>query len=435
MNSYRSRGKRGCDGGLLKPNRRVTVAGGAITPFIGKFHPDFIWKKHPDFGVKENPSLEQLLHRVALGACQDVGIDPAVVDRGYVGNFVGELFCHQGHLGAMAAAAHQGFLHTPFTRVEGACASGGLAIAAGVDAIQAGADVVLVTGVEVQTTYNAKDGADFLARAAHYSQERSIDPFTFPAMFARRTQAYCQKYGVAPAALAAIVAKAYSNANRNPNAHMRSVTLTEQQAAETSDNNPCFLDNESLNPWLRLSDCSQVSDGGCAVILCSDEGLQRLGQGADRAVEIHACAVSCGPLGQVPDYTRMDVTAAAASSAYSCTGWNAKDIQVAEVHDCFSISEALMCEALGFCNDGEGTQLAAEGATSLQGPIPVNTGGGLMGFGHPVGATGVKQVYELYRQMNGLCGDYQLATSPQRGVCANMGGDDRTSVVTLLEKN
>ena len=137
----------------MKPNRRVTIAGGAITPFIGKFHPDFIWKKHPDFGKKENPSLEQLLHHVALGACEDVGVDPAVVDRGYVGNFVGELFSQQGHLGAMAAAAHEGFLYTPFSRVEGACASGGLALAAGVDAIQAGANVVLVTGVEVQTTH------------------------------------------------------------------------------------------------------------------------------------------------------------------------------------------------------------------------------------------------------------------------------------------
>lgn len=418
----------------MKPHRRVTVAGGAITPFIGKFHPDFIWKKHPDFGTKENPSLEQLLHQVMLGACKDVGIDTAVVDRGYVGNFVGELFCHQGHLGALAAAADAGFLHTPFSRIEGACASGGLAVAAGVDAIQAGADVVLVTGVEVQTTQNAKVGADFLARAAHYEKERSIDPFTFPAMFARRTEAYCQKHEVGTETLAPIVAKAYSNANRNPNAHMRSVALTEQQAAEASDANPCFLENESLHPWLKLSDCSQVSDGACAVILCSDEGLARLGQGADRAVEIQACSVACGPLGQVADYTRMDVTEAAAAESYRCASWEASDIEVAEVHDCFSISEALMYEALGFCNEGEGTQLAADGATSLEGRIPVNTGGGLIAFGHPVGATGVKQVYEVFRQMNGLCGDYQLAKPPGRGICANMGGDDRTSVVTLLEK-
>ena len=152
-------------------------------------------------------------------------------------------------------------------------------------------------------------------------------------------------------------------------------------------------------------------------------------------VDIVACEVACGPLGQVADLTKMDVTAAAASKAYAQAGWNATDIEVAEVHDCFSITEALICEALGFCGDGEGTQLAAEGATSLNGRIPVNTGGGLMAFGHPVGATGIKQAFEIFRQMNGLCGDYQMESSPARGLCANMGGDDRTSVVTLLQKN
>ncbi len=418
----------------MKPARRVTIAGGSITPFIGKFHPDFIWKKHPDFGHKENPTLEQLLHRVALGACADVDIDPALIDRGYVGNFVGELFSNQGHLGAMTAAASDGFLHTPFTRVEGACASGGLGIAAGVDAIQAGADLVLVVGAEVQTTHNAKVGADFLARASHYEKERGIDEFTFPAMFARRTMAYCQRHGVTPDQLAPIVVKAYANANRNPNAHMRAVTMTESQAAGSSDSNPCFLANQELNPWLRLSDCSQVSDGACAVILCSDDGLEKLGQGADRAVQISACSVACGPLGAVADYTRMDVTAAAASRCYSATGWDATDIQIAEVHDCFSITEALICEALGFCQEGEGMKIAADGVTSLEGSLPINSGGGLMAFGHPVGATGVKQIFEIYRQMNGLCGDYQVATAPERGLCANMGGDDRTSVVTLLER-
>jgi len=419
----------------LKPTRRVTIAGGSITPFIGKFHPDFIWKKHPDFGQRENPTLEQLLHRVALGACSDVDIDPAIIDRGYVTNFVGELFSNQGHLGAMTAGAHEGFLHTPFTRLEGACASGGLGIAAAIDAIQAGADLVLVVGAEVQTTRNAKVGADYLARASHYAKERSIDEFTFPAMFARRTRAYCEKHDVTPAQLAPIVVKAYANANRNPNAHMHAVTMSQEQAANASDTNPCFLTNEELNPWLRISDCSQVSDGACGVILASDEGLDKLGSGANRAVQLTSCSVACGPLGAVPDYTRMDVTSAAASRCYGESGWDATDIQIAEVHDCFSITEALICEALGFCDEGEGMQIAADGVTSLDGSLPVNSGGGLMAFGHPVGATGVKQVFEIFRQMNRLCGDYQVANSPTRGLCANMGGDDRTSVVTLMEKS
>jgi acetyl-CoA acyltransferase len=160
----------------------------------------------------------------------------------------------------------------------------------------------------------------------------------------------------------------------------------------------------------------------------------KLGQGADRAVQITACSVACGPLGAVADYTRMDVTAAAASRCYSATGWDATDIQIAEVHDCFSITEALICEALGFCQEGEGMKIAADGVTSLEGSLPINSGGGLMAFGHPVGATGVKQLFDIYRLMIGFCGDYPVATAPERGLCANMGGDDRTSVVTLLER-
>lgn len=419
----------------MKPRRSVYVAGGAITPFIGKFHPDFIWKGHPEFGKRQNPTIEELIHRVAIGALTDTGIDGGAVDRGVIGNFVGECFVNQGHLGSMLAGADPGFSLKPFHRVEGACASGGLALASGIEAITAGAELVLVAGVEVQTTVNAKDGADYLARAAHYTKERALDPFTFPCMFARRTKAYLEKYGGTLADLAPIVVKAYRNANRNPNAHMRAVTMTPEQAARPSDQNPTFLTNPEYKDWLKVSDCSQVSDGACAVLLASEEGLLRLARGSERAVEIVGYGVAAGALGAVEDLTRMDVTQAAANEAYLSAGWNATDVQVAEVHDCFSITEVLLTEALGFAPEGQGIEFAAAGNTAIDGSIPVNTGGGLMAFGHPVGATGVKQAYEIFRQMNGLCGDYQIATPPERGIAANMGGDDRTSVVTLYRKS
>lgn len=419
----------------MKPCRRVFVAGGAITPFIGKFHPDFIWKGHPDFGKRENPSIEELIHRVARETLQSTGIDGEAIDRGVVGNFVGECFVNQGHLGAMLAAADAGFTHKPFHRVEGACASGGLAIFSGIEAIAAGADLVLVVGVEVQSTRNAKDGADFLARAAHYANEREIDPFTFPCMFARRTKAYLEKFGGQLEDLAPIVVKAYGNANRNPNAHMRSVTMSMEQAARSSDANPTFITNPDYKDWLKVSDCSQVSDGACAVLLASERGLAKIGSEEGGAVELVGYGVAAGPLGAVEDLTNMDVTQAAANEAYLSVGWNATDIQIAEVHDCFSITEVLLTEALGFCLEGQGIEFAAVGSTAIDGSIPVNTGGGLMAFGHPVGATGVKQAFEIFRQMNGLCGDYQILTPPVRGIAANMGGDDRTSVVTLYRKN
>ena len=418
----------------MKPSRSVYVAGGAITPFTGKFHPDFIWKGHPDFGKRENATIEELIHTVARKTLADTGVDGSLVDRGVIGNFIAECFVNQGHLGSMLAGADPGFTGKPFHRVEGACASGGLALFSGIEAIAAGADLVLVAGAEVQTTRNAKDGADFLARAAHYANEREIDPFTFPCMFARRTKAYMEKFGGELADLAPIVVKAYANANRNPNAHMREVKMSIEQAAQTSDKNPTFITNPEFKDWLKVSDCSQVSDGACAVLLASEAGLEKLGQGGDRAVQIVSYGAAAGPLGAVDDYTTMGVTQAAANQAYVSAGWNATDPQVAEVHDCFSITEVLLTETLGFCQQGEGIAFAAEGNTAIDGSIPVNTGGGLMAFGHPVGATGVKQAFEIFRQMNQLCGDYQMPTAPERGIAANMGGDDRTSVVTLYRK-
>lgn len=418
----------------MKPTRSVHVVGGAITPFIGKFHPDFIWKGHPDFGKRENPTIEELIHTVAREAMADCGLSGDSIDRGVIGNFVGECFVNQGHLGAMLAGADPGFRGKPFHRVEGACASGGLALYSGIEAINSGADLVLVAGAEVQTTRNAKDGADFLARASHYAEEREIDPFTFPCMFARRTKAYMEKYGGGLEDLAPVVAKAYANANRNPNAHMREVRMSAEQAACASETNPTFLTNPEYRDWLKVSDCSQVSDGACAVILASDTGLEKLGHGEERSVEIVSYGVATGPLGRVEDYTSMGITEAAAQQAYLSAGWNATDVEIAEVHDCFSITEVLLTEALGFCAPGEGLRFAAAGETTLDGSIPVNTGGGLMAFGHPVGATGVKQAYEIFRQMNQLCGDYQLARAPHRGIAANMGGDDRTCVVTCYRK-
>lgn len=419
----------------MQPSRPVFVLGGAHTTFIGKFHPDFIWKKHKDFGKRENPGLEDYLARVTTDALAAVGARASDMDRCYVGNFVGELFNCQGHLGALLVAAQPGLAYKPAARLEGACASGGLAVLAGVDAIGAGADLVLCVGVEVQTTFNAREGADFLARAAHYPRERSIDPFTFPCLFARRMKAYFERHGGSPADLAPIVAKAYANAARNPLAHMRTVGMSLEQAAQASDANPLFLENPEYREHLKISDCSQVSDGASCLILASERGLQKLGRkGPEGTAEIVATGHACGALGQVEDLLTLDVSRHAIQQAYASAGWKPEHVQVAEVHDCFSITEALMYEALGLCPAGGGVRFGAAGHTRLDGRVPVNTGGGLMAFGHPVGATGVKQILEIRRQLHGECGDYQVPTRPQRGATVNMGGDDRTCVVTLLER-
>ena len=416
----------------MKPTRRVFLVGGDHTPFLGKHHPDFIWKGHPDFGKRRNPTIDEHLHRAALAALRRAGVPPSAVQKGYVGNFTGEIFAQQGHLGAVLAAAHPDLALKPFSRVEGACASGGLALTAGVDAISAGNDVVLVTGVEVQTTLSAKDGADALARAAHYPTERSLDSFTFPCMFARRMRAYCERYGVTPQDVAAVVLKAYDNASKNPYAHMRAFKMTAENARAASEKNPQFLENPEYKDWIKVSDCSQVSDGASAAVLMSERGLSSHGLKRDQAIEIAAYGHTTAPLDGERDYTALTTTAAAAREAYRDAGVGPADVRIAEVHDCFSIAEVEMYEALGFAAPGHGLDLVKDGTVLLTGRLPVNTGGGLMAFGHPVGATGVKQAVEIWRQMKGLAGDYQVTGDRSIGLAANMGGDDRTAVVTVF---
>ncbi len=413
-------------------SRRIFLLGGHNTAFIGKGHPDFVWKNHPDFGKRENPTLEEHLAEAVAGAFKTTGADPERVDKGYVGNFVGELFCQQGHLGAALAGSHPGLAGKAMMRVEAACASGGLAIACAVDAIRAGSDTVLVAGVEVQTTVSAREGADYLARASHYRRQRSIDEFTFPALFGRRTKAYRERYGVTEEDIGRVAVKAYANANKNPLAHMKARKMDLATAGSANDRNPCFLQNAEYAPYIKMSDCSQVSDGASAALIVSEEGLRAAGKTEADAIEIIGYGHSTASLYEDGDLTQLWTTKAAAEKAYRAAGIGAGDIEVCEVHDCFTVTELLMIEALGLAAPGEGAALVRDGVTEIGGRVPVNTGGGLVGFGHPVGATGVKQGIEIWKQMKGLAGGYQVPGRPRVGVTANMGGDDRTVMVTAF---
>ena len=280
---------------------------------------------------------------------------------------------------------------------------------------------------------SARQGGEYLARASHFKRQRSIDEFTFPAVFARRTKYCMEAMGITFEDLAAVSVKAYSNANKNVLAHMHSVAMDIETAASTSASNPAFLSNEELQPYLRMSDCSQVSDGGAGLVLVSEDGLKKLGKAESDAIEVVALAQATGDLYVDGDPTRMPTTAKAAEVAFEMAGLRPSDVQVAEVHDCFTITEILMMEALGLADFGKGVELIRNGDISLEGRVPVNTGGGLVGFGHPVGATGVKQILEVFRQMKGLCGPYQLPNVPNIGLTANMGGDDKTSVVGVFK--
>jgi len=417
--------------------RRVFLVGGHITKFLGKGNPAFIDKKHPDFGKRENPNLEWYINTAVRETLQETKVDAKLIEKAIIGNFAADLFNSQGHLGPLLVAAHPDLRYVPAWHVEGACASGGLAYTSGIEAIQAGSDLVLAVGAEVQTTVSPRQGGDYLARASHYATQRALDDFTFPALFARRMKAYCEAHNVTPADIAPVSVKAYANGNKNPLAHMQAVKMPLEVAANASDRNPNFLSNPDLKPWLKTSDCSQVSDGGAGLILASEEGLKKIGKTPEDCIEVLSYSVAADSLVTDGDLTVMGTVGTAARRAMTAAGIAPKDIQVAEVHDCFNIAEVLSYEAIGWAEKGKGHLLAKEGVTHIDGKHPTNTGGGLISFGHPVGATGIKQVLEVARQIKGQCGDYQVGGKdssrwPTLGLTLNMGGDDKTAVSSVL---
>lgn len=405
-------------------SRRVFLVGGHITPFVGKGSPHF---------KKDAKNLKDYFAESIQGALHETGVKAEWIDRSYVGNFAGELFNSQGHLGAAIAGADSKLMNKPSMRLEAACASGGIACSEAVRAIQAGDDCVLAVGVELQTTTDARTGGTYLARASDFERQSKIDDFTFPALFARRVKAYLEKYPhVSLQDVASVAAKSYDNGNKNPLAHMQATKMSLEKAAKGAE----FLSNKEFRPFLRVTDCSQVSDGGAAAIFMSEEALTRHGISLSDTVEVLGTDQAAGDLWSDPkDLTELTTAKTVVARVMSKVGVKPADIQVVELHDCFAIAEVLMYEAIGLAEPGKGIDFFKTGAPLITGKVPVNTGGGLLAFGHPVGATGVKQVLEVYRQMKGKCGNYQMAQRPQLGLTVNMGGDDKTVAAMILRNN
>ena len=352
-----------------------------------------------------------------------------------VGNFAAELFNQQGHLGASVSNHHKGLMYKPSHRVEAACASGGIACTEAIRSIRGALnDVVLAIGVEKQTDVKPRTGGKYLGRAADYQRQKHVDDFLFPALFARRVKAYLEKYPhVSMKDISKVVAKAYANAKRNPKAHMYS--RRHEMTLEKANSSPVFLRNQDLRPYLRVADCSQVSDGAASSLFMSERAMRRLGIPASRAVEIIDTDQGVGNIYKDPqDLTELRVVREVVRRMLRKHRIDVHDVDVFELHDCFAIAEVLMYEAIGLARPGRGVGFVER--ASIGGDCPVNTGGGLLAFGHPVGATGVKQLIEIFRQMKGKCDSYQIRSRshslPHLGLAVNMGGDDKTVVATLL---
>lgn len=377
---------------------------------------------------KEGKTIRNLIVEAGAAAIADAGIEAGAVESAVVGNFAGGLFTRQLHLGAFVTEIDSALRGIPTMHVEAACASGGVAVLTGAHQIMGGLrDVVLVIGAEQQKTMPPAEGADVLGAAAHYSEERpQYGTFMFPKLFARIAQVYSERYGLTEAQLAKVAVKNRANARLNPLAQTRETALTAEEASTASDANPVIA------PPLKVSDCSQITDGAAALVLCSERFLHTLGP--RRTARLLGCGHTTDFLSlerkEVPDFP---IAAKAAAQAYAMAGVGPGDIHGAEVHDCFSISEIVQYELLGFAAPGKGAELLESGATSLPaGRCPVNAGGGLLGDGHPVGATGVRQVVEAYQQLTGTAGARQIAGA-KRFLTCNIGGSLTTTVVMIWE--
>lgn len=374
------------------------------------------------------------------------GLDPLAIEALYIGNFSGDRFEGQGHLAPIMADS-VGLVPLPAVRVEDACASGGVALRQGVMAIASGLyDVVLVGGVEKMTDLPTSEVTDTLAIAGDALYEIPAG-FTFPGFYAAIATAYMQKYGMKPEHLMNVAIKNHENAALNPNAQFNiSIPGWMESRVESArrKGKPLptwgsvdeFMHDDAANPYiawpLRLFDCSPISDGAAAVLLVAEERAREFCD--DPIYIIGSGQASDAALHDRTDLTSLGAARLASNHAYQMAGVSAKDIRMAEVHDCFTIAEIIATEDLGFFAPGDGYKMVEDGVTARDGVRPVNTSGGLKAKGHPVGASGVAQVIEVWKQMHFEAGDRQVPGDIPLALTHNVGATGNTCVVHIFER-
>lgn len=369
------------------------------------------------FGDHWQSGLRDLAAEAGLKALKDAGVDK--VDSIYVGNMSGGQFSGQEHVGSLVAD-YLGLTPVRATRVESACASGGLAVRQGFAEIAAGlADLVLVIGVEKMTDATADDSTAILATAADQEYE-AFSGVTFPGLYAMIATRHMHQYGTTLEQLSMAAVKNHRNAARNPNAQFRNKITVEQVLASAPVADP-----------LRLLHCSPISDGAAAIVLCPAEKARKFNDAPVKIIGSGQASDTIALHGR-KDLTTLSAVVESGKQAYAMAGVTPADIQLAEVHDCFSIAEICITEDLGFVEKGRGGQAVAEGLTDYGGRVVINTSGGLKGKGHPVGATGVAQVCEIVEQLRGQAGERQVPNA-KRGLTQNMGGSGGSSVVHIFE--
>ncbi len=371
------------------------------------------------FGEHWDASFSNLFVEAGANALRDAGVDGKDVEAIFVGNMSGGRFIDQEHISSLIAD-HSGLIPIPSTRVEAACASGGLALRQGIMAINSGMhDLVVVGGVEKMTDVLTERTTQTLATAADQEWEAFLG-MTFPGLYAMMARSHMHKFGTTREQLAMVSVKNHRNAMDNPYAqfHME-ITVDD------------VLSSSMVADPLRLLDCSPITDGAACVVLASEKAAKKYGDSQVRIIGSGQASSSLA-LHNRADITLVDATINAAKEAYKRANIKPKDIDVAEVHDAFTIGEIVAIEGLGFVDMGKGGRATEEGITQRDGEIPINMSGGLKAKGHPVGATGVAQAVEIVLQLRGQAEKRQV--DAEVGLTHNVGGSGGTAVVHILEK-
>jgi len=405
----------------------VYVLGGAQTDFARN------WSK-------EGKHFVAMMREATLAALEATKIEPREVETAHVGNFAAELYAKQGHIGAFFVEIDPTFSGLPTSRHEAACASGSIALIAASAEIEAARyDLACVVGVEQMKTVDSTTGGDYLGTAAWYEREAKGIEFPFPKLFGRLGDEYDKRYGLKDEHLAHISAVNYSNAKRNPNAQTRNWFMSESHAQHESK----F--NQVIGGRIKVSDCSQVTDGSVAIFLASEKfatawakrnGKQLadipriLGWGHHTApLEFDTKVLESRDNAYVLPHTRQAIL-----DAFKRAGLgSATELSGIETHDCFTTSEYMAIDHFGITKPGESWKAVEEGVIELGGKLPINPSGGLIGAGHPVGATGVRQMLDCHRQITHTAGDYQVENA-KKFAMLNIGGSGTTSCVFIVGK-
>jgi len=413
---------------------KVYILGGAQTDFERN------WKK-------EGKGMVAILKEVMADGLAHAGLsfDDVKALNGdnrvacFVGNFIAEKYVDQGHLGAFLTEVDPAFYGVPSARYEAACASSSVAIDAAATKIRADEyDVAIVVGWELMKTVDSKIGGDFLGRAAYYEKEGKGIELPFPKLFGRLADETLKKYPELDEkrymdALARISVINYGNAKRNPLAQTRKWFMSYDQASTRgTETNPL------VGGKLAVSDCSQVTDGAAVVVLCSERYVKE--RGIENKPIIKGYGHRTAPMlfdkkmadNEGSEYI-LPWTRQACLDAYERAGLTVNDIDVFETHDCFTSSEYAAISAFGLAEPGKEYEAVESGLLAFDGAKPINPSGGLIGCGHPVGASGARMFLDLYKQVTGTAGSYQVE-NVKNGMMLNIGGSATTNYVFIVGK-